>query len=163
MEKCLNRARDCLFWPGITEQIQDKVKVKEPLIPHQVPDRPWQILAADMFVLGKDKYLLLVDYYSKYFELIRVTDSTSNTVVNVLQQHLARYGLPEILYTDNGPKFASNEFFNFVRKYQFQHVTSSPTFPQSNGFVERTIHTAKKLLKKACDDGSDPHLALLEL
>jgi transposase InsO family protein len=86
-----------------------------------------------MFVLGKDKYLLLVDYYSKYFELIRVTDSTSNTVVNVLQQHLARYGLPEILYTDSGPEFASKGFFNFVRKYQFQHVTSSPTFPQSNG------------------------------
>ncbi|CAB3983765.1 retrotransposon-like family member retr-1 [Paramuricea clavata] len=93
----------------------------------------------------------------------RVTDSTSNTVVNVLQQHLARYGLPEILYTDNGPEFSSKEFFNFVRKYQFQHVTSSPTFPQSNGFVERTIQTAKKLLKKACDDGSDPHLAILEL
>ena len=77
MEKCLNRARDCLFWPGITKQIQDKVakcqvcnryrnkQVKELSIPHQVPDRPWQILAADMFVLGKDKYLLLVNYYSK--------------------------------------------------------------------------------------------------
>ena len=108
MEKCLNRARDCLFWPGITKQVQDKVakcqicnrhrnkRVKEPLMPHQLPDRPWQILAADMFVLGKDKYLVLVDYYSKYFELIRVTDSTSNTVVNVLQQHLARHGLPDI-------------------------------------------------------------------
>jgi hypothetical protein len=51
----------------ITKQIQDKVakcqvcnryrnkQVKEPLMPHQVPDQPWQILAADMFVLGKDK------------------------------------------------------------------------------------------------------------
>ena len=84
-------------------------------------------------------------------------------VVNVLQQHLARYGFTEILYTDNGPEFASKEFFNVVRNYQFQHVTSSPTFPQSNGFVERTIQAAKKLLKKACDDGSYPHLALLEL
>ena len=116
-----------------------------------------------MFVLGKDKYLVLMDYYSKYFELTRVADSTSNTVVNVLKQQLTRYGLPEILYTDNGPEFASKEFFNFVRKYQFQHVISSPTFPQSNGFVERTIQTAKKLLKKACDDGSNPHLAILEL
>ena len=25
-EKCLNRARDCLFWPGITKQIQEKVE-----------------------------------------------------------------------------------------------------------------------------------------
>ena len=132
-------------------------------MPHQVPDRPWQILAADMFVLGKDKYLVLVDYYSKYFELTGVTDSTSNTVVNVLQQHLAIYGLPETLYTDNGPEFASKEFFNFVRNYQFQHITSSQIFSQSSGFVERTTQTAKKLLKKACDDGSDPHLAILEL
>jgi transposase InsO family protein len=116
-----------------------------------------------MFVLGKDKYLVLVDYYSKYFELTRVTESISDTVVNVLQQHLARHGLPEILYTDNGPEFDSKEFFKFVRKYQFQDVTLSPTFPQSNGFAETTIQTAMKLLKKTCDDGSDPHLAILEL
>jgi hypothetical protein len=98
--------------------------VIEPLMPHQVPDRPWQILAADMFVLGKDKYLVLVDYYSKYFELTGVTDSTSNTVVNVLQQHLAIYGLPETLYTDTGPEFSTlseTTSFNISHHHQSFH------------------------------------------
>lgn len=126
-------------------------------MPHKVPDRPWKVLAADLFALGEDKYLVLVDYYSKYFELTKLVDSTSNTVVNVLQQHMSRHGIPEILYTDNGPEFASKEFSKFVRGYQFQHITSSPWFPQSNGLVERTIQTAKKLLKKA------PYLVILEL
>ena len=175
MEKCLNRARDCLFWPGITKQIQEKVEkcqicnryrnkqVKEPLMPHEVPGRPWQTLAGDLFVFGTDKYLVLVDYYSKYFELNQLSDGTSNTVVNVLKQHFARHGIPELLYSDNGPEFTRKEFCAFARNYQFQHVTSSPRFPQSNGFVERTIQTVKKVLKKAYDDGNDPHLAVLEL
>ena len=174
-EKCLNRARECLFWPGISKHTQEKVaqyqicnryrnnQVKEPLMPPKVPDMPWQVLAADLFALGKDKYLVLVDYYSKYYELTKLVDSTSNTVVNALQQHMSRKGIPVILYTDNGPEFASKEFRKFVRAYQFQHITSSPWFLQSNGLVERTIQTAKKLLKKAGDDNKGPYLTILEL
>ncbi len=161
MEKCLHRARDCLFSPGMTKQIQEKVEkcqicnryrnkqVKEPLMPHQVPVQPWQNLAADMFVFGKDKDLVLVDYYSKYFELNQVLDGTSNTVVSVLKQQFAKHGIPEILYTDNGPEFASKDFCTFARNYQFQHVTSSPRFPESNGLVERTTQTVKKVVKES--------------
>lgn len=54
-------------------------------MPHKVPDRPWKVLAADLFALGEDKYLVLVDYYSKYFKLTKLVDSTSNTVMNALQ------------------------------------------------------------------------------
>ena len=119
MEKCLNHARDCLFWPGNTKQIQKKVEkchicnryrnkqVKEPLMQHEVPGRPWQTLAVDLFVFGTDKYLVLVDYYSKYFELNQLSDGTSNTIVNVLKQRFARHGIPELLYSDIGPGFAS--------------------------------------------------------
>ena len=46
-------------------------------MPHEVPDRPWQTVAADLFVFGTDKYLVLVDYYSKYFELNQLLDGTS--------------------------------------------------------------------------------------
>ena len=49
-----------------------------------------------------------------------------------------------MLYTENGPEFASKEFSVFAKTYQFQHVASSPRFPQSNGLVERTIQTVKR-------------------
>ena len=71
--------------------------------------------------------------------------------------------IPEILYSDNGPEFSSLEFRQFANAYQFQHFTSSPRFPQSNGLAERTVQTAKKLLKKAYEDKKDPYLAILEL
>lgn len=51
----------------------------------------------------------------------------------------------------------------FAKQWQFEHVTSSPEFPQSNGLVERTIQTLKKTIRKCKIDGSDPHLALLAL
>ena len=157
--------RNCLL-PGVCEQIKKKVakceicnkyrncQIKEPLLPHPLPDRPWQVLAADLFVLPQGKFVVLVDYYSKYFELTQLKDSTSATLINCLQQHMSRHGIPEILYSDNGLEFSSLEFRQFVKAYQFQHVTSSCRFPQSNGLAERTVQTATRLLKKAYEERS---------
>ena len=78
-----------------------------------------------------------------------------------LKRHFARYGIPEVLRTDNGPQFASNAFRNFSREWSFSHVTSSPRYPQSNGKVENSVKTAKRLMLKAKQSGTDPWLALL--
>uniref|UniRef100_A0A8C5GKQ1 Integrase catalytic domain-containing protein n=1 Tax=Gouania willdenowi TaxID=441366 RepID=A0A8C5GKQ1_GOUWI len=69
----------------------------------------------------------------------------------------ARHGIPETLITDNGPQFSCREMEHFAKEYCFEHVTSSPRYPQSNGEVERAVRTVKDLLKKA----SDPYRALL--
>ena len=49
----------------------------------------------------------------------------------------------------------------FSKLWDFNHITSSPHYPQSNGLAERTIQYVKKTLKKAFRDGQDPYLALL--
>ena len=51
--------------------------------------------------------------------------------------------------SDNGPEFASSEYKQFAKDWDFDHDTSSPEYPQSNGFIERTIQTVKSTLKKA--------------
>ena len=63
--------------------------------------------------------------------------------------------------SDNSPQYSSEEFWVFCTHYGIEHVTSSPLFPQSNGFIERTVQTIKRMFTKAKETGSDPHLAML--
>ena len=71
----------------------------------------------------------------------------------------ARHGTPNTVVSDNGPQYSSKDF---SEKWEFNHVTSSPTYPKSNGMVERAVQTVKKLLKnyKAKKSNQDPYLAL---
>ena len=69
----------------------------------------------------------------------------------------SRHGVTETIISNNGPQYASHDFATFASSYNFQHIISSPLFPQSNGQAERTVQTAKRLLKNA----EDPYMALL--
>ena len=59
------------------------------------------------------------------------------------------------------PLFLSKEFENFTIKYCFDHITSSPCYPQSNGMIEHMVQTVKQCMKKCSAVGQDPYLAVL--
>ena len=69
-----------------------------------------------------------------------------------------RHGIPNKLMSDNGPNFTSREFKLFTDSYNIEHMTSSPTYVQSNG-KENNVKTAKKIMQKALDAHADPYLA----
>jgi hypothetical protein len=171
IEKCRSRARDVMYWPGINTDISNMIskcivcndhRNRNQKEPHELPDRPWQKIGVDLFELEGHKYVLLVDYYSKFFELSRLSSEKSGHVIEMIKPHFARHGIPKICVTDNAMQFASAELKDFAKTYGFRHVTSSPRYPQSNGFVERNVQTVKSLLKKAKQDKRDPYLAMLE-
>lgn len=74
----------------------------------------------------------------------------------------SRHGIARRVVSDNGPCYNSREFKQFAESWGFQHVTSSPHYPQSNGLAEKTVQTAKRILTKAQEDKKDPHLCFLE-
>ena len=174
MEKCKRRARDVLYWPGMSSQIENIISCcptcatyqrnnsKEPLLPHSVPDRPWAKVGADIFEIQRKKFLVLVDYYSGYVEVDELTSTTANHVINLCKSQFSRHGIPDVLITDNGPQFFCHSFQCFAQQYQFNHCTSSPYHPQSNGMAEKAVQTMKRLMKKATHDGKDLYLALME-
>ena len=59
---------------------------------------------------------------------------------------MARHGLLNTVFSDNGLPYYSHEFSKFAEEFDFEHVTSSPGFPQSNGRAENAVKTAKRLL-----------------
>ena len=109
-------------------------------------------------------YLVTADSYSGWIELNTLNSGTSSRmVIQKLKAHFSRFGVPDELYTDNGPQYSSLEFKEFSKEWGFIHKTSSPGFPQSNGLVERAAQTAKRMLNKCKCDGTDPYIALLNL
>jgi hypothetical protein len=167
--KCRALARTCMWWPTLNAQIEDTVKTctvcakhrpepVSPLLPSSTPDRPWSRLGMDLFELDTKTYLLVVDYLSRWIEIRQLRALTSNAVVSAIKDIFSIHGIPDLVISDNGPQFSSQEFRTFAQNYEFHHTTSSPRYPQSNGEAERAVQTVKKLLKKS----PDPQLALLQ-
>nr|XP_054590599.1 uncharacterized protein K02A2.6-like [Nothobranchius furzeri] len=166
--KCVARAQESLWWPGITRQIKDMVErceiccqfsqtKTEPLMTTPLPPRSWQKVAVDNFQWKNSHYIVDVDCFSRYIEVANLPSLTTATTVERLKVIFARLGMPECLVTDNGLQFASSDFSSFAQDYGFRHVTSSPRYSQSNGEAERVVRTVKQLLSKS----PDPQRALL--
>ncbi len=165
--KCRERANQSVWWPRMSDDVGNatqqcmlcrenrNMQRKEPLIPSDLPSRPWQKIAIDLCEFRKQN-LLVSDYYSKYLEIPNLPTTTSSQVVARLKATFAQFGIPEILVNDNGPQPASAEMREFSEEYDFVHVTSSPHFPQSNGQAERAVQIAETILKQ-----EDPLLALM--
>ena len=100
---------------------------------------------------------------SNFIAVDRLYSTTTAAVRAKLQAHFARYGIPGILVTDNAPQFASAEFANFAKSWNFQHKTSSPHHPASNDMAEAAVKSLKKTLIKCADDGTNVYEALLNL
>ena len=79
----------------------------------------------------------------------KLANSTSAAVCAELAIIVTELGLPHIIRSDNGPCYNSKEFQQFLQCYNITHHTSSPHHPRSNGFVERMVRVAKKLMDKA--------------
>ena len=174
IEKSKRRARDVLYWPGMNSQISDMISrcttclehqrqnMKEPMIPSRLPRKPWEMVATDLFTWDKSEYLIVVDYHSRYFEIAKLPDTKSTTVITYTKSIFARHGIPSEVISDNGPQYSSKDFSLFAKQWEFKHTTVSPLYPQANGLVEKEVQTVKNLLTKAKQDRRDPYLGLLE-
>ena len=111
-----------------------------------------------MFTVSGNNYITIVDYFSDFVEVSELEDTTSHAIIQVLSRH----GISDTVVSDNGPQFSSQEFHEFSLTWEFNHVTSSPHHPKSNGKAESSVKAVKQLFKKAERDDKDPWLTLLD-
>ncbi len=167
--RCMQRARQAVFWPGLTAEIhrlvercetciKNQPERKYPMIQTSTPDGPWHKIAIDFMEFNKQRYLVFVDYYSRYIELARVQTLSTLELIARSREVFARHGIPFEVFTDSGTQFTGAEWQQFARSYGFSISNSSPYYHQSNGEAERAVKTLKMLLLKNLED---PALALL--
>ena len=132
------------------------------MVCHKSPTRPWESIAADLLVFHGKDYLVTTDRYSNFFEVNRLYSKSSSEIITKMKAHIARYGISNNLISDSGPNFSRREFKLFTDSHNIEHITSSPTYAQSNGKVENRVKTAKKIMQKALDAHANPYLAFLD-
>lgn len=134
IEKCKRRARESVFLPGLNKYIETLIskcetcqkyrnkQSKEPTTLADLPTSPWLKVGMDLFNL-KDKDYLVIIYYSNYPEMALLMNMSSNCVITHVKSIFARYGIPHIVVSDNGPCFSGREWLKFSEQYNFKHIT----------------------------------------
>ena len=159
-------ARRYIWWPKMEEAIESMVKectacqsnARMPAKEHgswSWPLGPWQRLHLDFAgpFMGK-MFLVLVDAYSKYIDIIPMNHATSESTISALHRNFAIFGLPTHIVTDNGSQFTSEEFQTFLRKNSIYHTCSAPGHPATNGLAERYVGYFKAKFRAMGDSGS---------
>ena len=131
---------------------------KETLRSRDLLSKPWAKVGIDLFTYANATYLIMVDYYSDFFEFTKCVDQRAETTIQACKEQFARYGVPQIVQSDGGPQFISAEFQAFANNWEFKHSMSSPYHSQSNGKAESAVKIVKNFLKKS----DDPLRAVLE-
>ena len=100
-----------------------------------------------------ESLLVVVDYYSRFFEVVIMQSTSSQKMIEALTPNFVRYGYPFTPKSDNEDQFVSEEFEEFLSKNGIEHQKSPPLWPQANGEVERQNRTLLKVLKIAQVEG----------
>ena len=97
------------------------------MLPRDIPNGPWQEIAANYLIHKCKGYLLVCDLFGKYPFLFEVSSKSAGSLSQHLLELILQYGLPCLLYTDNGSLFSSVELTQFLQYNHINHITSSPT------------------------------------
>ena len=166
-------ARSYVWWPNIDNAIENTVSTcdicqsmrNEPAKSHThpwtYPSHAWSRIHVDFAgPISNQMYFVIVDAYSKYPEVIKMSSTTSEATINVLRCVFSRFRYLETLVSDNGPQFSSSDFSKFCIDNGINHVTSSVHKPSTNGQAERVVQVLKSAAKQSKLTGESLHTIL---
>ena len=99
----------------------------------------------------------------KFFEIDFIPSLTSKEVITKLKRNFALHGIPEIIISDNGTQYTSQDFIKFCQEWKIKHCKISPGNSRANGAAESAVKIAKRMMKKCNMNKEDPYIALLNI
>ena len=152
--------RNKYFFPGMNNRIEVIVRecipcqeymasqAAQPHIP-LIASRIQEILDCDLFEAGSKHYVCLVDRFSGFLWVEKIPNQTSAAVIKFLKRVMNENGYCNILYSDSGPCFASQEMKDFASEHGIVLEKSAAHSPSTNGVAESHVGIAKRILLKS--------------
>ena len=158
-------ARYYVWWPGIDNDVEHFLKTCEPcqknrprpmevlLFSWNVANGPWDRIHIDYAGPFEGyMWLVVVDSFTKWVEIVPLTTATSLTTITALRVMYGRWGIPRQLVSDNGAQFTSSEFKEFCEKNGVTHIRTTPYHPKTNGLAERMVQTFKQRFRASSNN-----------
>lgn len=123
------------YWPKMKECISkyisecnicgqakyDRNPIRQRFLIVPPPSKPLQTVHLDLFTVQNEKYLTIIDAFSKYAQAYHLKDSTAVSVVQSFLIFCTHHGVPITIVTDQGPEFTNQLFSEFIRLHKIQH------------------------------------------
>ena len=154
------RAERNLFWPNMARDIAGRrmaciscdetapSQSPEPPITPVTPEYPFQHICSDYFSLKGHNFCLVVDRFSNWLQIFTGKGGSHN-LISLLGQCFHSFGLPETLTSDGGPEYTAGATKEFLGKLGIHHRLTSVGFPHANQKAERSVGTAKRIIRDA--------------
>ncbi|XP_031338383.1 uncharacterized protein K02A2.6-like isoform X4 [Photinus pyralis] len=167
-------ARGYFWFPKLDEEIEKMGKSCLPCLktmdnpqksiptPWNRTERPWQRIHMDFCgPINNVYYLIIIDSYSKWPEIFKMKNITTEMTIDKLRDTFCRWGIPDCVVSDNGPSLVSKKFEEFLKNNGVRHITSAPFHPATNGAAENAVRSFKKGLKAALFQNKHADLNLI--
>lgn len=114
ISKMKERERTVMYWPRMSIEFEQMAKScllcrkyqnaqpRLPLLNHDIPSLPWQVVGLDLITHRGEDYAVLVDAYSFFLELKKLCLTTSESLITFCASVFSTHGIPERVMTDNG-------------------------------------------------------------
>ena len=173
LQKTLLRACTSVFWLGMTADINaqisncsacQKFQTKQPVetLRNELPTtQPWTCLATDIFEYGGKSYLIVVDQFSKFIVVCKVSDHSSEQTVATFIQIFTELGVPDAICCDHRTNFTSQLILSFCKDLDVK-LSFSSAYHHSGNPAERAVHIVKNIMYKCTHTKTNWRLGLLE-
>jgi len=182
--KTLRRLRQCFYWGRCRRDVEDFCRQCDPCVARKGPSGrshaplqqfavggPMERVAVDIVgplprsSKGNRYVLSAIDYFTRWPEAYPLPDQEAETVVDALLEGMfSRFGVPEIIHSDQGRNFESRLFALMCERLGAHKTRTTPLRPQSDGLVERfhrTLGQQLAILTSKHQKDWDDHLPLV--
>ena len=163
-DRTLSLVRSRFYWPGLENDVEEKIKNCGRCIRRKTPvkpsaelinitsSQPMELLCIYFLSLerskgGHEHNLVVTDHFTRYAQAFPTRNQSAKTTAKILfENFVVHYGFPARIHSDQGRNFESSLIKELCSLAGVHKSRTTPYHPMGNGMVERFNQTLLKML-----------------